>query len=276
MSIGLINYRDINDKIKDLGLYYLIVGLITIVVLPFQMFFGLIIGAMGFISVILLIASLISGVLIIIAALKTKILVEVTDEELFNIGAILWIFIVIFRIISNMIVATIFLTASTLILIYPISLSLDINVHASHGMMAALGFLLIGGIANIFGFIVRIILAIAFWRFGENNKSDFIQVAALIFIFLESVGLILIGFALYSLATKTEKALLNSSLLTAIKDYLNRSVPEGGTVDIRDLAKKYDIAPYALSFLIREWIASDELKGLLSGNIYIQHRRSSE
>ncbi len=279
MSLVFLSYEKINEKIRDLGIFYIIAGAVSLVLLPFKFLtIPIILTKVNLlVSALIFLIDLTASALIIIAAIKTRVLIDVTDEELFNIGAILWIILIVFSTISDLImmINTIRFLSTLTLTTYGV---LETQFHTQQTMMnfSFLGIIIFGIIVGIFGFIVRLILAIAFWRFGENNKSDFIQVSALIFIFIESIGLILLGFAFYFLASKTERTLRNQSLLNAIKDHLSRNVPEGETVDIRDLAKKYDIAPYALSYLIREWIAADELKGFLSGNIYIQHKKERE
>lgn len=266
-----------NKLVKNVGITLVLIGSLLLIKTPFQ-FFGMYMPFMhepriyGWLMAIL---GALELILIVIAALKIRSLVDVSEEEMFNIGSIL---LILWSLISIIIWSIIYaIVVQSWLPSYTIELVLTISIEVMQYYfytVSIFSLLLLSGVLWIIGFVVRIILAIAFWRFGEYNKSDLMQVGALIFVFIDSIGFIILGFALYLLASETERALENNALLVAIKDYLAKSVPEGATIDIREVAKRYGIAPYALASLIREWIASDELKGLLSSNLYIQHRSS--
>ncbi len=112
-------------------------------------------------------------------ALKTKGLMEITDEELFSIGAVIWIISAILNLIWFFVVSLFFVSISGPPHASVIIKTLDLSFSANQYMMYSflfLGFFIIGGLFTIISFVARIILAIAFWRFGGNNKSDLIQV----------------------------------------------------------------------------------------------------
>jgi len=268
MSITLSPLEEINETIYNIGIWLLITGILQIMIIPlfwslFPLFFYnkdtySIHSAFGVMEATIFLNVTLIPLISLIAITKIRELRNISDEDLFNTGAMIVILGVMISIVWNLI--TIILTAIYL---------KNIFMHIFYSLV----FL---GFSYIIIFIGKILLAVAFWRFGEMNKSDIIQVGALIYVFVDFIGFIILGLTLYSTATKSREAITNTVLLTMIKDKLSKEMPRGTSIDLRDLAKGYGIAPYALIHLVKRWVMSGELEGTVSGYNYISYGTKTE
>ncbi|MHA1616491.1 MAG: DUF973 family protein [Candidatus Njordarchaeales archaeon] len=260
-----------NDIVYDVGTWYLIVGILALIAAPFSFIsmFPMTAAPIRTETISYVIGTLVMGALIgviasiveIIALLKTRRLQEVSGEELFSTGPIL----ILIGIVLNVI--------GTIIIFFAIFTSAAIGPEALFSTVVSMAFFSI--IAGLLAFIGRILLAIAFWRFGDLNRSDLIQVGALIWIFLAFIGYLLLGYAMRSMANNGRSFLVNETLIETIKKRLKEEFPDGASIDVRDLAKQYNVPPYLLLAMVNHWIVTGELEGTLMKYTYIVRRSSA-
>ena len=265
----------INETIGDISRWLLVAGVINLINMPLSglLFFYMMpmMATTSFYPRFLIFIGLgIIGLFFeLIAVIKLRGLRDITDEELFSIGTI---FVIIGVIISITGFIILFLVMLPVLIVFTPSLhAYVLGNSAVYRFEFAFIFLVIMGIPGIIALIGRIILAVAFWRFGEMNHSDFMIVAGIIYIFLSAIGMILLGTILYGFRNRGRRFLSNESLLNIIKDRLARS-PPNTSVDLKALAKQYNVPVFLLVSVVRYWIIMGEVEGIVSDSLFIAQR----
>jgi hypothetical protein len=276
-----------SEIVADVGYWFILAGILMIFAIPMSslsivgmyMLFGM---GFGVLSIIYLIG-FIGFILNIVAVLKARAMSEITNDGFFSSGPIL---IVIGNIISVSLIIIIMLMFLIQFMSWGMpqgyifnggNLGLQqypLNVDMMVMPLVYMGFLvLIVGSMTLIG---KILLAIAFWRFSDLNKDDLIKIGCLIYIFIDFLGLLLIGFALRSMGNRGKEVAGNESLLSLIKEKLSKEIPEGTPVDLRDMAKQYNVPPYFLIYLVNHWLISKEVEGVLTQYTFIPKKFTSE
>ena len=205
-------------------------------------------------------------VIYIVALIKIRKLESISGDDLFSTGPI----VIIVGLIFNLIMGFLLIGALT---------GFGIEPPTTFNPFVFLFTIFFTSVASLIVLAGNIMLAIAFWHFGELNKSNLIRLGAVLQIllnviflsFIGDIGLILIGLQLYFLASKSREALSSPTTLMIIRNELSRGKPSGTVVDLRTIAEKYGLSPYLLIPLVKHWIAIGELKGMLDGYKYVSY-----
>lgn len=255
----------INEKVYEIGKFLLILGILQVLLIPIMWMIlslaALKYGAYTHISMSMMFPSVftsfgITFFLSILGIIKMRELTNVINEDVYYSGI------------------TIALIGAALSALFGLILQLMVLVLINNISSVFLGgtlllIILASGLGLLIYFIGRLLMALGLWHFGDFNKSDIIQLGCLIFVFLDWLGFIFIGYGFYDLAVKTREAMRNTAILTVIKDRLIREGPVFKTINLRKIAREYNIATYALVSLVNSWIAANEIKGFVSGYNYI-------
>ena len=205
-------------------------------------------------------------IIYIVALIKIRRLKNVSGDDLFSTGPIVIIAGLIFNLITGF-------------LLFSVLTGFGAEPHTIFNPFAFLFTILFSNVAGLIVLVGNIMLAIAFWHFGELNRSNLIRLGAVLQIllnviflsFIGDIGLILIGLQLYFLASKGRETLSSPTTLMVIKNELLRGKPSGTVVDLRKTAETHGLPPYLLIPLVKQWITVGELKGMLDGHKYVSY-----
>ncbi|MHA1590024.1 MAG: hypothetical protein ACTSVA_05415 [Candidatus Njordarchaeales archaeon] len=259
-----------NDIVWDVGTWYIASGILLLLSSPFSPIPMIGRGGISTISILGtmllgLVLELVAWLFEMVALIKTRKLERVSGEGFFSTGPLLTIIGIV-----------LFMMVTVLTLLSYLSVSSTVSEGAGGVIYLAIGLIIFGFLGSgILALIGHILITIAFWRFGDLNKSDLIQIGSLVYLFIPIIGYLLIGFALRGMARKGREFLLNATAVDAIKTRLREEFPEGASIDLRDFARQYDIPPYLLLAMVNHWIITGELEGILMKYTYIVKKKQS-
>jgi len=172
-SVPPVSIEEINGTVYSVGRWLAVVGVLGIPIHTFILFSMLTNRSNLYIAGVPLIVFSIPLVIIyLIALIKVRKLKDVSGDDLFSTGPIVVIAGVIFSLITSLLLMSGFLNFSPEI---PFAIFQPLFFFTWFMFMS---------IANLIVLVGNIIVAIAFWHFGEMNKSNLIRLGAVLQAFL--------------------------------------------------------------------------------------------
>ncbi len=122
-------------------------------------------------------------------------------------------------------------------------------------------------IGSIFGIIAVILLAIGFFKVGDQSDNTIVKVGSILILIISFIGGVLLGYGLKQtsedIAVFTVRKINWEKIKNEIIDKLANEEP----VHIYYFARGHGVIPLILKIKINEWISKGEIKGFLHRNI---------